>query len=135
MSDTSAGGKKKSWIWALLAALVVVALGVWWFNRSQDASERSEEFAADPQSQMDANTVEQGQPGVPAGTNAAALANQSEDQDMGNAGAILEADEQRGRAVGPNPQYDAQPGVPGGPAAPPATGSDARPVTGGQNPG
>lgn len=124
MTDASGGRKGKKWLPALIAALVIVALGAWWFNSSQDRDERSDAMAADPNAQATSTGVETGQPGVPAGTNAAALAG----GDRGNASAIENADAARMNApAGADPTRDAMPGVPGQ-GAPTPTGSDAQPV-------
>lgn len=111
MTDTSANKSKLGkWLPALIAALVIVALGAWWFNRSQDASERSDAMASDPNSR-----VSTGQAAPPTSVPAAALVEPGE----GGASAIENADAASGQPVpGADPLSD---GVAGrGPNAAPA---------------
>ncbi len=131
MSNTDAKKKGAKWLPALIAALVLVALAAWWFNRSQDQSEDSAAMAADPNAQLDSSGAEMGQPQVPAGTNAAELAG----GDRGNASAIENSTDIRGEPVpGGDPLADGVPGRgPGGahapaPAPTPATGGAAAPA-------
>jgi hypothetical protein len=85
MTDShSAKGKAAKWLPALIAALVLVALAAWWFNRNQDVAEDSASMAADPTSQLDASGAQTGQPAVPEGTNAAALAGRRPRQRLGD---------------------------------------------------
>lgn len=126
MTDSHSGKSKAAkWLPALIAALVLVALAAWWFNRSQDAAEDSAAMAADPTSQMDASGAQTGQPAVPEGTNAAALAG----GDRGNASAIENADRMATEPVpGADPLND---GVAGrGPGAAPAPSPAATPTPG-----
>lgn len=130
---TNTGGVKskgRKWLPALIAALVLVALAAWWFNRSQDRNELSDAMASDPVSRQDSSGTG-GQPGVPAGTNAAALAG----GDRGNASAIENADAARGQPVpGADPLSDGVAGRgPGAAPAPsPATTPAPQPAPAGQ---
>jgi len=61
MAEAQAG-KSKTWIWALLAAVVLVALVAWWVNRG---AEGDEELATNPAAQEDASGVAMGSPAPP----------------------------------------------------------------------
>ena len=124
MTDHSQAKKKTNkWLWPLLAALALVALLAWAFNRGADDGELSERMASDPVSRQPIN---QGEPNPPA----AGVATMVPDNENGNASVITEADAARGAPVaGANPLADGVPGRgPGAAAAP--TQPDAVPNAG-----
>ncbi len=127
MTDHSQAKKKTNkWLWPLLAALVLVAILAWAFNRGADDGDLSERMASDPLSRQDTNGAERGEPAPPA----APVSTMVPDNENGNASVITEADAARGTPVpGGDPLAD---GVPGrGPGAAPApTQPGANPAPG-----
>ena len=122
MSEHSEAKKKTNkWLWPLLAALALVAILAWAFNRGADDGDLSERMASDPVSRQDAG-AETGQPNPPA----AAASTFVPDNENGNASVIQEADAAR-QAGGTGAPNDGVAGT-AGQRAPAATGSDGRPA-------
>jgi len=118
MTDASQAKKKTNkWLWPLLAALVLVGLLAWAFNRGADDGELSQEMAADPAAQQDGSGVEMGQPAPPS----APVSTMVPDNADGNASIITEADAARANAGTGSPND----GVAGATTGPAATGANA----------
>lgn len=119
MTDHSQAKKKTNkWLWPLLAALVLVALLAWAFNRGADDGELSERMASDPVSRQTNN----GQPAPPDQPVSTFVPDNAD----GNASVITEADAARRNAGAGSPTD----GVAGATTAPTAAGRTA-PVAGG----
>jgi hypothetical protein len=79
MTDTGAGRKSRNWLWAALAALLLIAVAAWAVNRGagtgevdRNADTTLAEEAANPAAQMDASGTQMGQAAPPAPSAAAA---------------------------------------------------------------
>lgn len=129
MTDASGAEKKTNkWLWPLLAALALVAVLAWAFNRGADDGDLSERMASDPVSRQDASGADRGAPNPPA-PSAAALVPDNAD---GNASVITEADAARvnGGTGAPNDGVAGSATAPtaAGQTAPAPSGSDGRPT-------
>ena len=109
MAEAQAG-KSRKWIWALLAAVVLVALVAWWVNRG---AEGDEELATNPAAQEDASGVAMGSPNPPAVS--AAEASEGPPGDT-SSGGVPEVAGEQGAAAGTE-------GAGGAPAASAAGGT------------
>ena len=116
--NTQAKKKTNKWLWPLLAALVLVAILAYAFNRGADDGELSERMASDPVSRQPNNPGEPAPPQEPVST----LVPDNAD---GNASVITEADAAR-RNQGAGTPNDGVAGT-AGQGAPVSTGSDAQP--------
>lgn len=119
MTDHSQAKKTNKWLWPLLAALALVAILAYAFNRGADDGELSERMASDPVSRQPNNAGEPAPPQQPVSTLVP-------DNENGNASVITEADAAR-RNEGVGTPNDGVAGT-AGQAGPVSTGSDARPT-------
>jgi hypothetical protein len=110
MTDTSSPKKGLAkWLLPLLAALALVAFGLWAFNRGADDGDLSERMASDPLSRQ-TTSDNPDPPQQPVST-------MVPDNENGNASVITEADAARNNAQpGADRSRDGQPGAPGAPA-------------------
>ena len=117
MVDTQAGGKKNlTWLWALLAAVVLVAIVAWLMNRGYQKDNAV--VTPDPSAQLDATGVESGAPAPPEPSAAAAAlegdAGGTSSRGVADASAVGGEDgtgtpAQSGAAQGTTPATGAQP--------------------------
>lgn len=110
MTDHSQARKKTNkWLWPLLAALVLVAVLAWAFNRGADDGDLSERMASDPLSRETTG----GNPSPPDRPVSTLVPDNAD----GNASVITEADALRTNPTpGADPSSDGVPGAPGAPA-------------------
>ena len=110
MTDTSTSKKgMPKWLLPLLAALALVAFGLWAFNRGADDGDLSQRMASDRLSRQTTSD----NPDPPAQP----VSTMVPDNENGNASVITEADAARSNPTpGANPSNDGQPGAPGAPA-------------------
>jgi hypothetical protein len=105
MAEVTAGRPNRSWLWAALAALVLIAIAFWAFNRGGDGRLPGEDGSAQttaldetPAStaQLDANGVTNDEPNPPL-PSAAAAAMEPGGAPQTSAGGVADASEMGGR--------------------------------------